>query len=236
MKSLFRPIAGLVLAAAAAVTAAGFEGIISLGFKSGRDPEQVIDYAMKDGLVRMEPKIEEAAGTAMILDLAKQEMTILMPEQAMYMIMPLRGAKNPAAARSEGPEPKVEKTGETEVILGYVCEKYLTIEKGTTTEMWITEELGSFAGLGGGNPMAGMMGGMGGGHGAKPGGAGSWEQALKGKQGAFPLRVVSRDAKGRETFRLEAKKIEPGTLSSELFQPPAGFQKMNLPMMGGFGG
>lgn len=233
MKSLFRPLAGLALAATAVVTAAGFEGKVSLGFKSGREAEQLIDYAMKDGVIRMEPKMAEAAGTAMILHLAKQEMTVLMPEQSMYLVMPLKGAKNPAAAKAEVAEAKVEKTGETDVILGYLCEKYLMVENGVTTEMWITEELGPFGGLGG-NPMAGMMGG--GGPGAKAGGGQGWEQALKGRQGAFPLRVVSRDAKGRETFRLETRKIEPGTLPDSLFKAPAGYQKMNLPMMGGFGG
>ncbi len=235
MKTFLRPLAGLLLAAAAAVAASAFEGRVTLAFKSGREAEQVIAYAMKDGKVRMEPQIEEAGGAAMILDVAKQQMTVLMPDQAMYFVMPLRSAPAAGAVRENEPAAKVEKTGETDVILGYVCEKYLSTERGEVTELWLTEELGAFAGLGGGNPMAGMMGGPGGGRGGKAAGGG-WEKALQGKTGAFPLRVVTRDARGRETFRLEARKIEPGKLPDALFAPPEGFQKMSLPMMGGFGG
>jgi hypothetical protein len=63
--------------------------------------------------------------------------------------------------------------------------------------------------------------------------AAKWEEALKGSKGGFPLRVISHDAKGKETFRMEAKKIEPGPLPDSLFAPPAGYQKFEMPNMGG---
>lgn len=234
MKSILRPFAGLALGAAVALSAAAFEGKVSLALKSGRDAEQIIDYAMKGSLVRLEPKLADAGGAAMIMNWEKQEMTMLMPEQQMYMVMPLKGAMaGGGRAAPESTAQKVEKTGRTEEILGYLCEEYVTTDGGNTTEMWITEKLGGFAGLGGGgNPMAGMMGGGG----AKAAAPSGWERALKGKAGAFPLRVVSRDAKGKETFRLEAKKIEPGPLPDSLFVPPAGFQKFAMPSMPGFDG
>lgn len=234
MKAFCRWFAGLSLAMVATVIAGAFEGRVSLAIKSGREKEQVIDYAIKDGAVRMEPKGADG-GTAMIMDWAKQEMIILMPEQRMFMVMPLKSGTPAAVAAAEGPEPKVEKTGRTETILGYVCEQYITIDKDSVTEMWITEELGSFAGLGGGmggNPMGGMMGGRN----AKSPAASSWERALQGKAGAFPLRIVGRDGRGRETFRLEARKIEPGQLPATLFAPPADFQKFSMPAMPGMGG
>lgn len=234
MNSLTRILAGCTLGFLAAASAAAFEGKVSLGMKSGRDAEQVIDYAMKGTRVRMEPKMADAGGAAMIMDWEKQEMIVLMPEQQMYMVMPLR--KPQAAAHTQpaaATEQKVEKTGRTEKILGYRCEEYVTSEGGQTTELWITEELGPFAGLGAGaNPMAGMMGGGG----PKSAAPSTWERALQNKQGAFPLRVISRDAKGRETFRLEAKKIEPGTLPDSHFAPPSGYQKFALPTMPGFSG
>lgn len=234
MKLLPLILAGLSLACASALSAATFEGKVSLGMKSNKEAEQVIDYAMKDGLVRMEPKMADAGGTAMIMNWAKQEMIILMPEQQMYMVMPMKMPAGAAGARADGPEPTVEKTGKTETILGYTCEQYVTTEGGQTTEMWITDQLGTFMGLSAGNPMGGAMGG--GGRGAKGASTAGWEKALKGKEGAFPLRVIARDNKGRETFRLEAKKIEPGPLPASLFTPPAGFQKFSMPGMGGFGG
>lgn len=232
MKSILRTFAGCTLGLAAAVGAAAFEGKVSLGMKSGRDAEQVIDYAMKGTRVRMEPKMADAGGAAMIMDWEKQEMIVLMPEQQMYMVMPLKKAAAGARPEQASPEQKVEKTGRTEKILGYECEEYVTTEGGQTTEMWITEELGTFAGLGGGNPMAGMMGGGG----AKTAAPSSWERALQSKKGVFPLRVISRDAKGRETFRLEAKKVEPGTLPDSHFAPPSGYQKLAMPTMPGFSG
>ncbi|MBA4138706.1 MAG: hypothetical protein C0518_15480 [Opitutus sp.] len=237
MNSILRSTAGLLFGTSIALSAAAFEGKVSLAMKGGREAEQVIDYAMKGTRVRLEPKMAEAGGTAMIMNWEKQEMIMLMPEQRMYMVMPMKapaGAPG-AAARASATEQKVEKTGRSEKILGYDCDEYITTDDGKTTEMWITEELGSFAGLGGGNPMAGMMGG-----GGAPAPASSWENALKNKKGAFPLRVVSRDGKGRETFRLEARQIEPGTLPDSLFAPPAGFQKFAMPAMpgmpAGFGG
>lgn len=228
----FAALCGLLLAPVL-VTAAVFEGKVTLGLKAAKEKEMVIDYAMKDGLTRMEPKMAEADGVAMIFNLAKQELTMLMPEQNMYMVMPMKAAAAKAAQQAKGPEPKVEKTGKTDTILGYLCEQYLMTDKDAVTEMWVTDKLGTFMGASGGNPMEGMMGG------GKPKGAAAWEAALKGKEGFFPLRVVSKDGKGKEVFRLEAKKIEPGALPASLFAPAPGMQKFNMPMMGGgspFGG
>lgn len=218
-----------IMAALAASSALAFEGRVSLAITSGKDREQVIDFATKGDLVRMEPKMAGAEGATMIMNAAKQEMTILMPRERMYMVMPMRGgpAQEPGAGQKDV---KFEKTGRTEKILGYDCDEYVMTDQGETTAMWLTEQLGNFMGLGGGNPMGGMMGG----HKAKSEGA-AWEKLLKDKKGVFPLRVVGRDARGKEKFRLEAKKIEPGALPDDLFAPPAGFQKFAMPAMGGFG-
>lgn len=229
MKTLLRVGFLSVAAAGATLSALAFEGRVSLAMKGEKGGEQVIDFVTKGDLVRMEPKAAEAAGTAMIMNATKQEMTILMPRERMYMVMPMRGGPAQSGGSGESTA-KIEKTGRTEKILSYDCEEYVVTDKGDVTEVWITEQLGSFMGLGGGNPMGGMMGGRK----AKADGA-AWEQLLKGKKGWFPLRVVSRDAKGKEKFRLDAKAIEPGNLSDDLFAPPAGFQKFAMPAMGGFG-
>lgn len=228
---------GGLLAASSLVAANVFEGKVTLGMKSAKEKEMVIDYAMKEGLVRMEPKMAEAAGSAMIFNWEKKEMTVLMPEQSMYMVMPLnQGQGRPGAPMPERePTGKIEKTGKTETILGYLCEQLIYTDKDTATEMWVTEKLGTFMGLGGGggNPMGGMMGG---GRGSKKSGDAAWEQALKGMTGFFPLRVISKDGKGKEVFRLEAKAIEPGSLPASLFAPPAGYQKFAMPSFPGMGG
>ncbi len=232
MNSLPRWVIGLALASAAMANAVAFEGRVSLGIKSGRDKEQVINYAMKEGLVRMEFSSGDGEGAAMIMNWAKQEMIMLMVEEKMYMVMPLKQVTQAVGERSTGSDPKIEKTGKTDTVLGYLCEEYRSTEGGETTEMWVTDQLGAFMGLSGGNPLEDMMGSSSG----KSAQASGWERALKGQTAAFPLRVVNRDAKGREIFRLEVKKIEKGPLPDSLFVPPAGFKRMNLPMMGGFGG
>lgn len=217
------------LVIATVLTAAPFEGRITLGVKSGKDKEFVIAYAMKPGLCRMEPKMEGGESMASIINWSKMEMIMLMEEQQMYMVTSMKGAAKLAEAEESAPDAKIQKTGETENILGYLCEKYVTIDGKDTVEMWVTEKLGTFMGMqagGGGSPMAGMFGG--GGAKKKSG----WEEAVKGKENFFPLRVVGKNAKGKETFRMEAKSIEPGSLPDSLFAVPAGWQKFEMPNLG----
>jgi len=232
MKALLHVIAFFGLFAVSALHAPAFEGKVSLGFTDGKNREQIVDYAMKGALVRMELKQKDDGSAAMIMDAAKGEMTIIMPEQHMYMIMSMRSAAAQGKADSAAQESKIEKTGRTETILGYLCEEYVTTDRGQTTAMWLTDKLGSFMGLSGGNPMSGMMGGRG----AKASKPAGWESLLKDKGGVFPLRVVVTDKSGKDSFRLEAKKIEPGALPDDLFVPPAGFQKFSMPALSGFGG
>ena len=42
----------------------------------------------------------------------------------------------------------IEVTGKTDTILGYKCNQFLVKDKGTITEMWVAEGLGTFMGLG----------------------------------------------------------------------------------------
>jgi hypothetical protein len=155
------------------------------------------------------------------------EMIMLMGQQRMYMVMPLKGAMAGATDAAGDHDTKVEKTGETETILGYLCEKYVTNDGKDSVEMWVTDKIGTFMGLqsGGGNPMAGMFGGR-----AKK--KGGWEEAVKGKENFFPLRVVGKNAKGKETFRMEAKSVEPGAVPASAFTIPEGWQKFQMPNLG----
>jgi len=228
LRSLFA--ASCLLTASLAV-AAGFEGKVTLALTAGKAQPQVLDYSIKDSAIRIDLSAEGQA-FASIMDLQKMEMTLLMPEQQMYMVMPIKDKVEKAMDKAFENDATIEKTGRTETILGYKCDEYLAKDRDVVTEIWVAEGLGSFMGLGsGGSPMGGMMGG-------KKRGSG-WEEKFKGKPG-FPLRVVSRDAKKRETFRMEATKVQPGSLPASLFQAPAGWQKFNMPNMGdmmkGFGG
>jgi hypothetical protein len=223
MKLLSRLFA--VSALLAAVQSFAFEGKVSLALTAERGRPMNMDYSLKGQKVRMDMNAE-GNQVAMILDTAKQEMLMLMPDQQMYMAMPMKKTMEQVADKAGASTADVEITGKTETILGYKCSQILVKDKGTVTEAWVADGLGAFMGLGSG----GMGGGMfGGGKSAK---AAKWEEVIKNK-GGFPLRVITRDANGKQVTKMEATKIEPGSLPDSLFIPPAGYQKFNMPNMGG---
>jgi hypothetical protein len=226
LKLLYRFLAvGVLLAAAQSFAADTFEGKISLAVTAERGRTMNMDYSLKGQKVRMDMSAEGNLVSS-IMDLGKMEMLMLMPDQQMYMVMPMKQKVEQAMEKAGANTADVEVTGKTETILGYKCNQILVKDKGLVTEVWAAEGLGAFMGLSGGGPMGGGM--MGGG---KPASA-KWEEALKGK-GGFPLRVITRDAKGKESFKMEATKIQPGSLPDSQFTAPAGYQKFAMPGMGG---
>lgn len=234
MNSLFRYFAvGTLLTAVQAFAAGAFEGKVTLAMTAGKDKAMSMDYSIKGQKLRTDMNAEGHQMTS-IMDLGKLEMLVLMPEQSMYMVMPIKKPVEKAVEKAGDSTAEVEVTGKTETILGYKCNQILVKDKGAVTEMWVAEGLGAFMGLGqggggggGGNPMAGLFGGGG----KKSANAAKWEEVLKGK-GGFPLRVITHDAKGKDTFKMEATKIEPGSLSDSLFSPPEGYQKFEMPNFG----
>lgn len=231
MNLLIRFLAvGSLLTAAQAFAADTFEGQVSFTITTGKGRTQALDYTMKGQALRMDISAD-GHEVSNIIDLTKHEMTMLIHEQHMYMVRPMPamgegGRPGAAGAGTDTPGAEPEKTGKTETILGYVCHQVLVKEKDKTTELWLADGLGMFMGLGGGNPMMGGGGSRGGATAAK------WEQALKGI-GGFPIRVISRDAGGKETFRMEATHITPGPQPDSEFAPPADYQKLSIPGMGG---
>ncbi len=203
----------LLLLVPAALPAASFEGKVVFKTTVDRGKSEEISYLMKGGKLRIEvPGQKEMGG--MIIDVAKKETIMIMAEPRMYLVMALPDVAAQAAAASAD-DAKLEKTGETVKLLGYVAEKYITTAQGKKTELWLAQGLGSFMSLPDSNPMGG----------ARPEQA--WERALAGKD-LFPLRVVSHDQGGKENFRMEATAIDRTPLPDSLFAPPAGYQKLDM--------
>lgn len=232
MKMLSRFLAvGALLAAAQSVNA--FEGKVSLAITASRGETQNLDYSFKGQKVRMDVNAQ-GHPMAIITDLEKMETIIPIPQMQKYMVMPIKQQVDSAMKESgAGNTADVEVTGKTETILGYKCNQIIVKDKdkGTTTEVWAAEGLGAFTGMGqGGNPMAGMFGGGGGAR--RPANAAKWEEALKGK-GGFPLRVISTDASGKQAFKMEATKIDTSSIPDSQFNPPAGYERFEMPDMGG---
>jgi hypothetical protein len=222
---------GALLSAITASAADSFEGKIDLAMTGGKGHAQTLTYAIMGHSLRIDL---HGAPVSTIMDVSKHEMLLLMHEQRLYMSRPLPPAD---IARPEGDGrlehiPDIEETGRAEVICGYTCRQFLVRDGKHITEMWLAEGLAPFIGLGGN----GSMGSGGGGFlGRKKGNseaAQKWEQALKGK-GGFPLRVITRDATGKETFKMEATKVEKGGVSPADFVAPEGYQKFEMPDLGG---
>lgn len=219
-----RPILAFIAAVittSAALTAASFEGTVRMKMSQPRGEPFEMTYRVKEGFMRTEVQAGEGV-VATIMDLGKQEMIVLMPEQKMYMVHSLAAASAAAEKAGRGDDATFEKTGETEKILGYDCVKYISTTKDQISDVWVTEELGGFAGLGS------AAGGGKGGRGKTQ--AAAWEKALMGKD-VFPLRVVSRNRKGVEQLRMEVIAVEKGAQPAALFAPPAGYQKFDMGSM-----
>jgi len=231
MKKLFS--LGLALAAPVALSAADFEGKVAMRMTSPGDAPQTMNFSIAKNFSRIDVQPAPGRSAAIIFDPARQEMTVLMPEQKMYMVQSLAKPMESAANAVAGRDGSVEQSSEHEKILGYDCTKWISKSNGTTAEIWLTDQIGTFMGLGAGaNPMGGFGGG-GRSRGGPPPGAGAqpWEAALKGKD-FFPLRVVSKNGEGRETFRMEATAIEKQPLPASLFKAPADYQDLSSMMRG----
>jgi outer membrane lipoprotein-sorting protein len=221
MKPLFRAVAVGALLTLSQLVANAFEGKITLAVTDPRGSTMNMDYSMKGAKIRMDMKAHDNEA-AMIMDVPKQEMIMLMTDQRMYMVMPMKKAMDKAMEQAGANTADVEMTGKTETILGYKCSQILVKDKGNVTEVWVADGLGNFMGMNnGGGPFGGGRGPQ----------SAKWEAVLKGK-GGFPLRVTTRDAAGKQVSKMEATKIEPGSLPDSLFAPPADFQKFDMPNMG----
>lgn len=222
-------VMGSLLVATHAFAADAFEGKVALAVTPEKGKPMTLNYVMKGPKLRMDTAMEGHQAST-IMDASKLEMTILMAEQNMYMVMPMKKPVEHEAAKHQGEATNtdVQVTGKTETILGYKADQILVTdkEKGTVTEMWVAQGLGTFMGLGGGggSPFGGPR--------KNSAAAAKWEEALKGK-GGFPLRVISHDAKGKETYKMEATKVEPGPQPDSLFLPPPDYKKFEMPDMGG---
>lgn len=213
------------LAAPALLPAATFEGVVQMKISDRHGGSHEITQHLKNGLVRTEM---DMGGRTMsvIMDMNKREIIMLMPEQRMYMVHALASPEE--ISDRETPDISLEKTGETQKILGYTCTKYVVKSKDTATDLWLTEELGRFAGLGGGSGPFGM-----GRRNRAP--KASWEKALEGKD-FFPLRVVSHDAGDKNQFQLDVVAVHREPQPDSLFAAPADYRKFDMgAMMQGLG-
>jgi hypothetical protein len=221
MKTM-RPLILLLslLALPAVLSAKGFEGKIRLQMTTEGNKTMFLNYFFKESLMRTDMEVGKGQFTSLV-DTVKREITILMPDQKMYMVRPMPEPAKRDASEAPSGGTEIIRTGETEKILGYKCEKIIIKSKEGTSDVWGAEGIGSFLGVNS-NPMG------------KPAPRNAWETALADR-GFFPLRMVHRDISGKERMRMEAVAVEPQSLPASTFAIPEGFQKFEMPTMPGLG-
>jgi hypothetical protein len=217
---------------------ATFEGKVVMKMSPSNGKSASLNMSIKDGNVRTDVQTEK--GTAsMIMDFKNQQMIMLIPQMQKYIIQPMGGQGAQPGAYPAGSMPhsasnaeggSFTDTGETATICGYPCKRYLAKTSKDTADIWVTDQLGTFAGF--------FHGGGPGGRGASMP-SGGWESMIKGKA-FFPMRIVSHSQKGTDT--IEVTSVDKTSLPDSLFQPPAGWEKFDMGgmmggmMPGGYGG
>lgn len=184
----------------------------------------------------------EGHSVAMILDGTTGDMTSIMPEQKKYMVINLRSASGPMRQMVEAmggrrgnkaadfSKMKVTPTGRRETIAGIACEHYLfeNTEDQDHTQLDICGATGlGFMG------MAGQTSSM------MPSTvallrAQNPELARLARQGFFPLKMIIPDRQHPDKALVwTVTQINRRRPDVALFQPPAGYTKIELPGMGG---
>jgi hypothetical protein len=215
IKLLCLTVALIFLASTKNFSQTGFEGKVTIKLVDDGETN-FMNYLVKGNKFRMEFKDEESGGEAsMIMDMKEMKMITIMPEQKMYMEYPLKKAMEEHKAEMKEEMEKVRVTDETKEINGFNCTKIVSKDDGENVEAWVTKELGNFMFF------EGPMGG-----GEMP----DWYSEFS-DAGFFPILVIERDDDGEEESRWEVTKVEKKSLSDDLFVPPAGYEKMDIPMM-----
>jgi outer membrane lipoprotein-sorting protein len=188
-----------------------FEGNITMKL-TNEDGAQTLQYKIKGDKFRLDTE-HEGMQTSFVLDSPAKKMYVLMTAMQMYMEMNLEEAKPTPGEQDK--KPVVNRTGKSETILGYKCEQILVLQGGAETELWATKGLGKFFQF--------SLEGEGTGS--------AWERELSSED-MFPLRIIEKDAKGKQVSKMEVTAVEKKSLSDALFKVPSNFSKMDIPMMG----
>jgi len=222
--SFFRLAALCLLAVVPATTALAFEGKVSMTMSTSGENTMPMTYFLKGTHMRIEMAIppdkhNKDGGTfATIMDLEKKEMTMLMPDQKMYMVHAIPEASE--KSKSKVAEPDFKPTGRKEKIAGIEAEEYVGHSDKKLTEIWVTKELGQF-----------MMADQG--KGKKKGGQASAWAKFAEQENFFALRVIQRAKEGApEDMHLEVTAVDKGSQPDALFQPPVDYKKFEMPGMG----
>ena len=185
-----------------------FEGKVTFNvFDEGKS--HTMEYYVKGDKIRFDAN-EEGHEGHIIMDPSSKQFMIVMPQQKMYMTMQIPDYSSKSGDNGTmDKDVSFDKTGETKEILGYTAEKWVYKSKEDQGEAWMTKDIGGFQMFD--NPMQKD----------KP----QWQQDLA-SSGYFPLEVYENGKKVYEVTNIDKK-----SLDESMFEAPADYKKMDMPMM-----
>jgi hypothetical protein len=184
-----------------------FEGTVTYQMANN----ETMQYTAKGNKARMDMASTQMPGAAMIFDRDSHVSTMIIPQQKMYMTMPMGQAEAHLADTARG---KVTKVG-SEVVAGIPCDDYQATANNGEKQgtICLAHGMGNFLWYGSSSPFMRQM-----------------ESRVSGlssalANGGFPLKIVKSD--GQTTML--ATKVEKKPVDASAFAPPAGYTQMQMP-------
>jgi hypothetical protein len=178
--------------------------------------ETTMNYSVKGTRTRMDVKSDEEVSIIftddkLLMILHSQKMFMEYPKQMIEMMM-----NDMDDGNTDSGIDNIEKykTSEKNTILGYECTKWTYKDENGTSEVWATDELGSFLFFN--NPM-------------QKGKSSLFD--LFNNTPFFPLFIKATDNNGELVVKFEATEVIKKNLDESYFSAPQGFQKMTVPGM-----
>jgi hypothetical protein len=195
-----------------------FEGVIESRNvtldERGKPQEFTITMYVRQNMVRIQTS---AAGTTpatvMIYRGDKKMVWMVNDEEKSYFeIAQDQQTEQIYSPSGNSARPVVKRTGKKKKILGYECEEIRVNANGADTEIWGTKALGNVY-----KTISQVLGGEAGGLGD------TWEEKVTG-MGFYPLSSVTR-MEGKVYESQEVTRVDKKTISTTLFDLPAGYKK-----------
>ena len=155
----------------------------------------------------------EEAGTTMIYRADRRVVWMLADAEKAYVEIPLQGDESPLPP--SGLPTRVQTTGRTATIAGFVCRQVVITRNGERTELWGTGRLRRLS--------KALEGALGAGHAPAPGSPGEEMERL----GLFPLKSTTT-IDGRVVESQEVLRVVEGKVDDARFEIPAGYAKRDM--------
>lgn len=222
MKHFLLMVLGLAVALSAGlVRAAGsFEGEVDMKMTTSNGKNMTMRYFVKGhkAMSKMDGEDGKFSGGG-IYDLQTKQMIVILDKQKMYMVTQLHPEK---FHYDNNKHFKVTKTGRTLSILGHNCQEWDYTSDDDNGKVWLTPGIGNWWGT----QMAAQSDKL-------PEDQKSLVKMVVDEK-LFPMKWETDDKSGNSRGTGEVTKIEKKSLSSSLFEVPAGYKKLDMgKLMGG---